>query len=46
MAVAAGECGYVLGAPGAGKCVLLRLIANMDPGSGYVKLEGQLREHW
>jgi len=35
-----GECVAVLGKSGAGKSVLLRLIADMDPGAGDVSLDG------
>jgi len=46
LAVVAGECVCVQGASGAGKSVLLRLIADMDPNSGHVYLNGHPREHW
>lgn len=42
--LARGECVAVLGKSGAGKSVLLRLIADMDPGSGEVHLDGLDRE--
>ncbi|MEJ5028118.1 ABC transporter ATP-binding protein [Comamonas sp. MYb69] len=43
LELAAGECVAVMGASGAGKSVLLRLIADLDPGSGEVLLNGQPR---
>lgn len=43
LELAAGECVAVMGASGAGKSVLLRLIADLDPGSGEVLLNGQAR---
>ena len=42
----AGECITVMGASGAGKSVLLRLIADLDPGSGDVLLNGQSRSQF
>ena len=39
----AGECVAVLGPSGAGKSVLLRQIADLDPGRGDVWLNGQAR---
>ena len=43
LELGAGECVAVMGASGAGKSVLLRLIADLDPGSGEVLLNGQPR---
>lgn len=42
--VAAGECMAVRGASGAGKTVLLRALADLDPASGRVALDGVPRE--
>ncbi|MFE1571420.1 ABC transporter ATP-binding protein [Comamonas odontotermitis] len=42
----AGECLAIMGASGAGKSVLLRLIADLDPGSGQVLLNGQPRSQF
>ena len=39
----AGECIAIMGVSGAGKSVLLRLIADLDPSSGDVLLNGQSR---
>jgi ABC-type iron transport system FetAB ATPase subunit len=41
-----GECVCVMGASGAGKSVFLRLIADMDPSSGKVEMDGRSRENW
>jgi ABC-type iron transport system FetAB ATPase subunit len=46
LELAPGECIAVLGASGSGKSVLLRLIADMDPGRGAVALGGIPREHF
>lgn len=42
----AGECITIMGASGSGKSVLLRLIADLDPGTGEVLLNGQPRRHY
>ena len=42
----AGECVAIMGASGAGKSVLLRLIADLDPGSGQVLLNGRPRSQF
>ncbi|MDN5000482.1 ATP-binding cassette domain-containing protein [Bradyrhizobium sp. GCM10027634] len=39
-----GECVALQGPSGAGKTLLLRSIADLDPNEGAVKLDGQLRE--
>ncbi|MFJ1299054.1 ATP-binding cassette domain-containing protein [Pseudomonadota bacterium AL_CKDN230030165-1A_HGKHYDSX7] len=41
--LAAGECIAILGPSGAGKSVLLRQIADLDPGSGEALLDGLAR---
>jgi ABC-type multidrug transport system ATPase subunit len=42
--VASGECVAILGASGSGKSVFLRMIADLDPNTGEVSLDGQMRE--
>ncbi len=42
--IAAGECVAVRGASGAGKSLLLRAIADLDPNEGEVSLGGRRRE--
>ena len=42
----AGECIAIMGASGAGKSVLLRLIADLDPGDGDLLLNGQSRSQF
>jgi putative ABC transport system ATP-binding protein len=42
--VAQGECVAVMGTSGAGKSLLLRQIADLDPGIGQVRLNGAERE--
>ncbi len=44
FAVAAGECLAVWGASGAGKSLLLRAVADLDPNHGRVSLDGVSRE--
>ncbi|QWT21627.1 ABC transporter ATP-binding protein [Bacillus sp. NP157] len=44
FALRAGECIAIMGASGAGKTVLLRLLADLDPGEGRVELDGQPRD--
>lgn len=43
LACRAGECHVIQGASGAGKSVLLRLVADLDPGQGQALLRGQAR---
>lgn len=44
MALAGGERLAIMGASGAGKSLLLRLLADLDPGGGRVVLAGEPRE--
>lgn len=44
LTLAAGECVAVSGASGSGKSLMLRAIADMDPCSGKVMLDGTLRQ--
>ncbi|SEK16458.1 MULTISPECIES: ATP-binding cassette domain-containing protein [unclassified Variovorax] len=41
-----GECICILGKSGSGKSVLLRLVADLDPGEGTVRLDGADRNSW
>ncbi len=43
LTVAAGECIAIIGASGSGKSLFLRMIADLDPSSGEVFLDGVLR---
>lgn len=43
LSIAAGECVAVRGASGAGKSLLLRAIADLDPNEGEVEWGGQAR---
>jgi phosphate-transporting ATPase len=44
FSLASGECVAVRGPSGAGKTLLLRAIADLDPNEGRVSLDGTLRE--
>ena len=46
FALAAGECLVIVGESGAGKSVLLRMLADLDPCDGEVLLDGVERAHW
>lgn len=41
--LAAGECAAVIGASGSGKSLLLRQVADLDPGHGEAELDGRRR---
>ncbi len=43
LSISAGECGVVMGQSGAGKSVLARAIADLDPNEGDVLWQGQSR---
>ena len=44
--IASGECVALMGPSGSGKTLLMRLIADLDPGNGAVLLNGRARETW
>ncbi|MDB5829298.1 MAG: hypothetical protein JWQ73_3518 [Variovorax sp.] len=41
-----GECVSLMGPSGAGKTLFMRLVADLDPGVGEVRLNGRARETW
>jgi ABC-type iron transport system FetAB ATPase subunit len=41
-----GECVSLMGPSGAGKTLFMRLVADLDPGVGEVRLNGRERETW
>ena len=41
-----GECVSLMGPSGSGKSLLMRLIADLDPGTGTVSLHGRQRDAW
>jgi ABC-type iron transport system FetAB ATPase subunit len=44
--LARGECLTIVGPSGVGKSLFMRLVADLDPGSGSVTLNGRPRESW
>lgn len=46
LTIPAGDCCVVQGASGAGKSLLLRAIADLDPATGEVTLDGTPRARW
>ncbi|MBS0445171.1 MAG: ATP-binding cassette domain-containing protein [Proteobacteria bacterium] len=46
LTLAAGECVAVGGRSGSGKSVLLRMIADLDPHTGEVRLDGRACSSW
>ena len=43
LSLASGECAAVMGPSGSGKSLLLRQVADLDPGEGEVELDGAPR---
>lgn len=43
LELSAGECGAIVGPSGSGKSLLLRQVADLDPGHGEVELDGKPR---
>src|SRR5437868_15421851 len=41
-----GECVSLMGPSGSGNSLLMRLIADLDPGTGTVRLHGRQRDAW
>src|ERR1700712_2339544 len=46
MDIDAGECVSLMGPSGAGKTLFMRLVADLDPGTGEVRLSGRERDTW
>jgi putative ABC transport system ATP-binding protein len=46
LALMAGECVVITGPSGAGKSLFLRMIADLDPNEGKVRLDGRERRSW
>lgn len=46
LSIEQGECIAIVGRSGAGKSVLLRLLADLDPGTGHVHLRGRSCDSW
>ncbi len=46
LQLAAAECVAVVGRSGSGKSVFLRLVADLDPHAGEVRLDGRARSIW
>jgi putative ABC transport system ATP-binding protein len=46
LAVGAGNCVGITGASGSGKSLFLRMVADLDPNEGSVRLDGRDRSEW